>query len=698
MSGGRPSKRPRTNNGGSTSGTNSRSSRNTNNNINLSNLIRGTVFNNNNRGNNSNNGENANKRAHRQRVKAHLTSITNFQKLLPHQRKYIQTVSKIADDKAQRGMLVHHSTGSGKTASILGTMLQYMKTGRRIFLVTTLANMKSNSLEVYADLLLKYYKEALPIFFPGINANIVNMLLETSHASAKAEVMKALKSSKHDLHIEFMTFETLGSSLKLVERYGDQSGYTKKSRDFMHHIQKDGAVFLFDEAHELLQPSGTRPRELEVIAKLREKTLDAFVNQTTNSGAPLAHVYLFTATPGDTIEEYEEMLRFVRPAGQPPNFINLSGPDMKSALRKAIKYNMIDKADISKLQEYTGKIHDIEVACNVHTLHQTIICSVLGKTLESREKKSTVQKSQRQIAMLNHEQSRAGFMKRFKQMQNYLTETDIKDAFLITDKKDLACIGRLLTSGNVGFKKVHLPGDSTPVFVNLTKFGKIIDKIQQTPGKQLVYSEDKKTLKIIEELLKNRNGFKNKLFMAYDIRSVEKIQRLMNQPGNEHGEKIRVLGVTKSLFQGLDIKHLRGLHIIDQMSLEKHHRQMRGRIGRAFSLHHLPEKNRYASRYEYMCKFDKTETFYKKSVAQLVGGKCVSYGTKQFEKLAALSRYILSGFRLIGGGLNHVVGANGHTMHLEDLGINGHIKRVRYTNNARKMNAMTHHLNQEIAR
>ena len=623
-------------------------------------------------------------------------------KLLRHQKDYLKSVDKIVDNTTStdlRGMLINHTTGSGKTTSILGTILKYLKTGRRIYIITTVNNKKSNTPAVYAKNLKQHFPEVIGSMVFD-NPNAISGLTNTITPEHMEEEFKSMG-------VNFFSFENLASHFGLLK------GSTKKSAGFEASIKKDGAVFIVDEAHELIQPSGTRPRELEGIRKIREK-LEAYTKIKMTGGKSAMHLYLFSGTPGDSIAEWNTLLSFVRPLGTPKHFADIRKDVVgnghliaNNSLNTLHKYHLIHRGDISSNTEKVGKISHEKIRIESPDIQFGLMAAVLGYYDRSTKNNNITKKHKSQITNTR----RDTFLQKYKQMQNYLTMADVKKTLSDIDGKskfkkgfEKSFIRYLDQHGLIFTKNIPTGPKKTSDFFITPKLVHIVKKISLTRGKQLVYSEDRNTLYIIKYLLSRLAKYGDisskiidnsdhvpttrgdRMVFGFTASTASRASRIMNLPENKNGELVRVIGVTAGSFQGLDIKGLRGVHIVDQFASEKRHRQLKGRIGRAYALHNLNQANRMASTYQYITVPKQTawEEFVKWTYLGIITFMSAS-GQSKFPPI--IGGHMQKGVEILVKlmGNDHVMSPSGQLIQTTP-GINAIIRKHRVTQNIKNIN------------
>jgi ATP:corrinoid adenosyltransferase len=644
---------------------------------------------------NQNGTESADEKKTRKRIEIgkKIPELREFHKLLPHQRSYLWKVEKILSQRAntkfeKRGMIVNHTTGSGKTTSILGTMLEYLKTGRKVILVTTVANKKSNSPKVYSQNMKNFFPEAIPALLGYTTEN--SNTRDAFRNNAKRMDAEQLTSLFKSMGVRFLSYEEFGSRMGYVDNP------PKDAENFRKSIDKHGAVILVDEAHELVQPNSKKDRELKAIEGLSEG-LVRLANDTLPDGRSKFHVYLFTATPGDTLSEWTKMMSYVRPKNTPTDFIQfVRGPSMVNALVKAGRYMMIDRADISKNIDKVGQVtHHDGYQTEISPVHYGLILAYLSRYA----------KTNNQTRVLN-EAKKTEILETVRTMQNYLTEQDIRSILPTGIKMNAKrSLFKALSNGSLGLRAVDLPsirdGAKAKRYYVSEKIFNVVKCLANSPGKQLVYSSDRHTLRLISFLLFHKYNFeqvsmrggkelpkfsgqKKRMIFAYFSNALAKAVEVFNDPNNLRGENVKILGVTKDGYQGLDIKALRGVHIVDQLMVEKQHRQLRGRAGRAYALHPLLQNERTTGSLPYISVPSDPNI-----------GRLSEVVSKRLMPLD-ISIPISAGFEVL---------RELHTLQRENVGRNGYLQAVapsinkiimnrRMTQNVKDVNTLTSLLNE----
>ena len=149
------------------------------------------------------------------------------------------------------------------------------------------------------------------------------------------------------------------------------------------------------------------------------------------------------------------------------------------------------------------------------------------------------------------------------------------------------------------------------------KVARLVENVRRAGGPVLIYSQfvDVGGLAVVERFLQ---GEKYKAFdpqeprrpaggpryatISGDVRPEDRarIQEVFNSPGNAHGELIRALLVSKTGAEGLDLKGVRQIHILEPYWDKSREDQVKARGVRLGSHDHLPLEEREVSPFLYI--------------------------------------------------------------------------------------------------
>ena len=159
------------------------------------------------------------------------------------------------------------------------------------------------------------------------------------------------------------------------------------------------------------------------------------------------------------------------------------------------------------------------------------------------------------------------------------------------------------------------------------KFKACLERIERSPGLVFIYSQFKtlEGLQVMGEVLRangyeffdvqklsqqditNWNFTKKKRYAMYtgeeDYGVRSKLKQIFRDPRNKYGDYLQVLMATSAGAEGLDLKNIRQVHILEPYWNTVRKKQVVGRAIRLNSHRELPEKDRSVDIYEYCIVF-----------------------------------------------------------------------------------------------
>jgi hypothetical protein len=222
-------------------------------------------------------------------------------KLMQHQLVINMALTGMfAHGAMNRGILVYHSTGAGKTHIATGAMDAAWDTGKRIVFVTSVDALASNPPSRFhqiAKLFPRFSKESL----------------------AAIERMFSKRG------VTFMSFAQLAHQLQLVR--GRKAKDDAQMVEFENFLKN--AVLVIDEIHNIFRPLANQKAEHDALLNF---LMD--VKDPRSSGL---NVVVLSATPGDTPEECIMLLNMLRdPSSDPISVPDVDSPASMTKFKKAI--------------------------------------------------------------------------------------------------------------------------------------------------------------------------------------------------------------------------------------------------------------------------------------------------------------------------------------------------------------------------
>jgi hypothetical protein len=227
-----------------------------------------------------------------------------------------------------RGGVVWHGTGSGKTVSGLGILMQYIKisdklrrAGRNppyLVVVTTIANERQNGMDTYLRNLMKYH--------PDYAIAIAKEVAPTIGENREIDIFEALKKS-FTKRVKFLSYQKFANCLSLFGYTTNETdGVCKQMRSLqvvkgklVPRFLVQGMVVILDESHELIKADMKDLKDVDPKARILQNQYQSILQTKKmlfeNVRNPFLHVYCLTATPGTSIQEYVDTLNLTRPVG-----------------------------------------------------------------------------------------------------------------------------------------------------------------------------------------------------------------------------------------------------------------------------------------------------------------------------------------------------------------------------------------------
>eukprot|EP00899_Mesostigma_viride_P011566 jgi/Mesvir1/2040/Mv06250-RA.1 len=171
-----------------------------------------------------------------------------------------------------RGFLAWHSTGSGKTCTVLGAIEAFWDSGRKIFLATSKENASNNSIAGYANCASMFPR------FKNMTKNEVANLV-------------ARRVEEHRI----LSFTQLAHLLDLYRGLRDK---TRARRSLLQN-----AVLIMDEVQNLFSPPSGQANEYRTLLEFLEKPSE------DNRGL---YMVILSGTPGRNEEEIYRLLTMIK--------------------------------------------------------------------------------------------------------------------------------------------------------------------------------------------------------------------------------------------------------------------------------------------------------------------------------------------------------------------------------------------------
>lgn len=263
-----------------------------------------------------------------------------------------------------RGILVWHSTGSGKTATAAGVAEAFWHAKcpsnpnrmRRIIYLCTPDAIKSNPPEEFA-------KEARRFFKPDWKREYMEAKKSGKELCVVDEQAKRM-AVKYSASMDYNPDGKRGSRMALVSfaELSNKLGLTKDIEKRDPEFCKD-AVLIIDEVHNLFKPLAGQSKENALVR-------DWLVNKKFDADKGDMKVVIMTATPGDTIPQVEKLLQLVQDPSKPPITVpELNDVDGMTRFANSVR-GLVSFLDLSKdLRKFPRISKDDNVMCEMSVDH-----------------------------------------------------------------------------------------------------------------------------------------------------------------------------------------------------------------------------------------------------------------------------------------------------------------------------------------
>jgi hypothetical protein len=437
-------------------------------------------------------------------------------------------------DNSNRGLLVVHSTGSGKTCTATSVMDAFWDTKKNIVFVTSVEALNSNPPKNFHSCASRFFKR-----FTGLNEDKIRAMFEK----------RAIK---------FMTFAQLAHFLLIAKALKR----VKKPEDIEKHKRfLDDAVLIIDEVHNIFKPLPTQRLENDAVRK--------FLTDPQNPYTSKLKLFILTATPGDDIKDLVTLLNMVRDRTKP--MIDIPSFEDQNSISKfgdSVK-GLVSFFDMSKDFSKFPKVND----SHQYTLRMSLFQFM--KYAEAYHKIPDAQKNYQTLAKNNQLNK---YLKYARKYSNMLYDISPE----ITLQEFSTKIPKLLENVQKYSDQKHYIYSS--FYENRGHGGQGILAIAKYLESELGYTklslEDAKG-KTLEQLEKKKRyvlAITNEL--GEDKNNLNAIVKMYNQSQNIKGEYIHVFLASQGYNEGVDLRGVKHVHIFEPLITFAMDKQTIGRAAR----------------------------------------------------------------------------------------------------------------------
>jgi hypothetical protein len=538
-----------------------------------------------------------------------------------------------------RGGLIYHGTGTGKTVTGLGLVMEYLHLQNRlatyaaergavqsnqipanlkgpyICIVTLKSNKDQNGLEKYLKNLMLHY----PQYARGLIQGLMNQ-----ETGAQIESLKKAFSAR----VKYFSFIEFASCLEL---YGGGRNRVKDPMCNQLRVdwKKRGLVVIIDEAHELtkaklsdLRESGrisdTTKNEYQGILRTKKFILENSGSRSKPEAMnPLLHVYAMTATVGTSPEQVVDTINMVRPANMKPRTKENIGTTR--LLPRFVSY-----ADLKHNRDLFAKVDEKNITVPIHQNHYAIITHKVGEYRKKQIDKKLIVPGQtnytvgNKVKKLPKEYTELTFrpyaekeyLKEAKKLQHSFTIADAAKVFgsaagatvFDTVSREYYNYCKAMVTGKIPgsrypktFPGHHLTADIHTSMTGKTKTSvciapklmKVLQNAIGGEGKQYIYTSDIQTLRIMRYILEQVYAMKD---ITEDVKSGKVTNAVLTAQLNRqkkrtsHNNFIAMesatgLNIIQNFMSGIDMVKERGdtgRLVTEDVTIEKMKRNANG--------------------------------------------------------------------------------------------------------------------------
>lgn len=420
------------------------------------------------------------------------------------------------------GLLAWHSTGSGKTCSAAAIMDAYWKNpNKEIVFCTSIEAKAANPPETFRKCLNTFLK-------------------------------RGISEAAMTRRVRFFSFAQLAHYLQLHRGSGPVSNRTKRAGLL------DNAVLIIDEVQNLLKPLPNQVTEHKVL-------YDYLVNNALDN----LHVYILTATPGETPQDIADLLNLIRDRRVPPINPNEPIDVFKEKIRGLVQWYDTNN-DLSRFPRVSMKDPN---TCNMSGSHYAAYVKALREDL-----------AKKQVAFPN--------AKYFALSRKYSNHNFVRSGSL----SDFSC-----KIPQIHDKLRKYPDQKHWIysaFYEKRGYGQGVMAVKNTLISELGYEE--LTPRMAKQMVLSGNFSAKPRFCVLTTTNLENRNQLTdllavyNHDLNVNGALCHVMLASQKYNEGVDLKAVRHIHLLEPLLTEGMRQQAIGRARRScshFQLNNMSDWN-----------------------------------------------------------------------------------------------------------
>ena len=473
-------------------------------------------------------------------------SSTSNKKLPTIPQSIVNNISKLISEKKidRRGMLLWHSTGSGKTCTATAVMDGFWNDERDIIYCSSVDALISNP----------------PFKFHECASNLFPRF--------KNKSLKDVEKLFNSRNIKFLSFAKLANRIEKKE------------------INLNKCILIIDEVHNLFRPLLTQKKQHNYLEKL-------LLNQKS---IPKSKIFILTATLGDNPDEIMKLLNIIRkPDEDEIKFNDIENPDLfKNKIRGLISYFDMS-SDTSKFpvvydeEPIYSKMSDKQFE---KYLEQYKTVKDSAKNYEALAKANTLNKYwaiARKYSNMLFNYDKGLKLNEFSSKLDTLLKSITKPEYELHKQYVYSAFYENRGYGGQGILAI----------------AKELDKLgyeKLTPSQAIeIYNnptEDNKKPRYLLAITTQLGTDKGS--------DLKKLMELFNAPFNKYGEYVQLFLASQTFNEGIDLKAVRHIHIFEPLITWASDKQTLGRAARNCSHKDLDKSEWDVTIHRYMSNFPET--------------------------------------------------------------------------------------------
>jgi superfamily II DNA or RNA helicase len=430
-----------------------------------------------------------------------------------------------------RGVLVWHSVGSGKTCTGTAAMDAFWETDKNIVFVSSIEALASNPPEAFMECAIK--------LFPRFKQN---------KDKSYDEQLAIVKKQFEERGVRFFTFAQLAHFILVANPLKMKS---KEQEEYHRNFLKN-AVLIIDEVHNIFKPLPHQKTEHEALKR--------FLQDYSNKYASNLNIVILTATPGENPTEIVELINMVRDKKAPKIPIpDINNPQQLKTFAKSIR-GLISYFDISSdITKYPRVIkHDPTVSRMSMTQYKKY-------TEAYRE----VDKEDKDYEELERTERADRYYRQARRYSNTLFNWEDKMSLYEFSSKMPALLDSIRKYPNekhyiysTFFENRGYGGQGVLAIAKILE--KELGYTRMTHNECRAFNKDKKTPSLKKRyVLATTTELSDNGFSIGD--NLKEMVRLFNHPENKNGEFIHVFLASNKFNEGVDFKALRHIHMFEPL-------------------------------------------------------------------------------------------------------------------------------------